>query len=81
MSGFPLEILDAKSLKSIIVLEGITGDETVLAIKKRVAQKSKQYYMLLFNAILQSCVSLLNGKLCEQMLKERESRTIRRSPN
>lgn len=42
MGGFNLEVFDAKEpTRSIITLDNLTGDETVLAIKKRIAQKSK----------------------------------------
>lgn len=41
--GFALEIVDAKNpSKTIVTLEGLTGDETILAIKKRVAQKKQK---------------------------------------
>ncbi|KAK6039136.1 hypothetical protein COOONC_23357 [Cooperia oncophora] len=40
MGGFNLEVFDAKEpTRSIITLDNLTGDETVLAIKKRIAQK------------------------------------------
>ncbi|KAE9418079.1 hypothetical protein Angca_007742 [Angiostrongylus cantonensis] len=40
MGGFNLEVFDAKEpTRSIITLDNLSGDETVLAIKKRIAQK------------------------------------------